>query len=283
MIDLRQAGAYRMVFGGVPPDQRDPPETLLPEAVRRERLHDTLCELRELSHSGDNWLPRKDIDIAKSYVAGDIYLCLIVQPGNGSVFPQVGYCYAFIQPSFASEHDADFGVGDMQVSHQHAGIHRAHWDKTPVFVDVAEPTQCPEGRIPSFVRFEVHDHLLDIWRDANHFSFFSFDGLGSSFDVVGGFPKGEVNMTNIIDASASGYGHHQLVESGPQVVNGLRDEKEKTVGNASRQLDLRQAISALRITLYNKSVGLTFEQGNDFPFHLVDVIIGPANFNSRTA
>jgi hypothetical protein len=279
----RQAGAYRMVFGGWPEGSRRPSGKLLPEAVRRERLDDTLSHCRELAQRGNHGRSIEDINIAEGYLRGDLNVVLVATPLDSAMLSQVRYHKAFCQIPRSTNHYPDSAVSDVQVAHERGASYRPHGDQIAVFVDIAKSAERPQILVSSLVRLEVLDHPLDIGRNANHFSLFSIDRLGRSFDVVGGFAKGEVDVADVLDASATGDCYHQLVESRSQMVDSLRDEKEKTVGETPRQLDFREAISTLRVTLYNKSVGLTFEQGSDFPFHLIDVIIGSANFHSGPA
>jgi hypothetical protein len=269
-----------MIFGA-PSWLRGKIPRLTPESLRSKRHDDALSNCREIAKRGHHRRTLKNVNVAESYLAGNLYMRLIAAPLDRPFGSEVRYYYAFFKIPAAGNYEGDLCIADKQILHDTRCANCTHWDEIAVLVDVAQSTQRPETIVSSFVWLKVDDPLLDVGRNADEFSLLSLDGLSLSGDIVSIAGEGKVDVPNIFASSASGDSDHKLVEAGTKVVDRLGNQKKEAVRDAISHFDFSEAISRLRIRLDDNGIRVAIKDCRDFPFDLIDVRVGPINFDAR--
>jgi hypothetical protein len=76
---------------------------LLPEAVRRERLHDSVNKLREVMQRYAHRLTLEKLNISEHYVSRHIKIILVFAAGQYSISLRLKCYYVLIKPSYFRE------------------------------------------------------------------------------------------------------------------------------------------------------------------------------------
>src|SRR5215218_3549065 len=98
---------------------RAPVQLLLPEAMRRERLDDVLCKLRQLVKGFDYRVPLENVNLAERYAAGNLDVWRVFSTKvDDAVCPEVRDCHAVIQAALGSRDEPDLAIHDPDVTHE---------------------------------------------------------------------------------------------------------------------------------------------------------------------
>ncbi len=196
-----------------------------------------------------------------------------------------GECVACFQRESISQSrrsfgDNAFGAPSYQVVAQlpmEAGIDerdgRTSGHQKAVLIDNVEAMETPQGIIPSLVWLDSLDGIYSILPHAIYLS------RKSSLLILGSrhtFADWETNILGRFglrsdpDESA-----RQVVQSASQVLNRVSSDQTEMNWNRSNFCDCVGSLSALRISLYESAIRVSFAEVDSGTHEIVDVLIGP--------
>jgi hypothetical protein len=141
-----------------------------------------------------------------------------------------------------------------------------------VLINNVQTVEFPETSIPTIVRLEQVD---EAFRPRLHSLYFS-PIMGFVFGRS--FVNGKARLVRRRAASSLYQFPRQVVESAPQVVNGVPGDQRETVGNRNSRLGEMDFLSSLSIMLDSESIRVCVPVVKDSVFQITDVVIGPFDF-----
>ena len=247
--------------------------------------------VNELAHLVKKWNDRltlQNLRLCERYLNNEIHI--IVQLALTGTSGQAKLCdyvavfqYADCVTRSKVERLLPNGIGPFDVravltqpftavsqSVHHDASHRGSAnDEMSVLVDIIQLVDQPEGLAPSIIRLGSVDEFFRARIDSLYLS----QKLGFVFgrDIVNG------ELVRLARCSAVGLNElpNQMIEGGPQVVNGIADDAGKIVREFGQDFDPKDCASRLRVLLGNDSVTVGFAKGDKSLLKIVDVMFGP--------
>lgn len=252
-------------------------------ALRQERVErgdDPLGEVRKLM---ERWEGRFTLDyprLVERYLKRELQIVVVLVAfaasglGNAEDFCAV----------FERELPVCDAEGDRHGSRWHSADGGGREDDVPVgcpdgeqesvLIRNVETVQTPEGVVPSLVRLQRGDHVFRGVADALCYS------RRFGFVILPGPPNRERRFVGGVVA----VGEHELVdekiEAGPQVVDGVADNRAPTGRRLFADLHAPDLVARVRLVLCEDTVWIGPEECPDLGIKLVDVLLGPLNLDS---
>jgi hypothetical protein len=141
-----------------------------------------------------------------------------------------------------------------------------------VLVDNVKAVEFPETSIPTLMRLERVD---EAFRSRLHSLYFSSI---TGFVFGRSFVNGKARLVSRRATSSLYQFPRQVVESAPQIVNGIPRDQSETVGKRIPLLNPMDFLSSLSIMLDEESIRVCVPLIKDSVFQITDVVIGPSIF-----
>lgn len=190
----------------------------------------------------------EDGNIAKGYLAGDLYLCVGMVWRDRPRLPQFADCYAFIeavQPSINYDASDRIFYGEMANAPQIPPV--CGGDKLKVLVNVRETKDGAEFIVPSIVRFFPYHQLYKIGVDPRGIF------LPAGLESLKAITSRELDLFNIGDRIAKPReGDRNLIKSGPQVVDNFGGKDVNHLGGNFGQSDFGKFVASVLINIDEK-------------------------------
>lgn len=248
------------------------------EETSLKRQQDALDQIRQLVEDANNWLTFDGLNFAERYIKGQINLAFDFRvTGEGHhhrAFIEripIGVCRE-------TEGTADIDRNSIarvdrraEQTGTNAGTHGPYRDNFTVFIGDIEFIEGPQKVIPSRVCLEPPNHIDGIRVELLYFLF----DLG--FKYLSVFPKGEIDARrarrSIRFREAAGH----LIETDAQVMYGVGGNQTNVAWDSSTQLDLNVFADAIRVVLFEHSIGFGLNKGYNNAVQIVNVAFGPFN------
>jgi hypothetical protein len=231
-------------------------------------------KLVKLANDGFSFI---DGNIAESYLAGNLYLCIGIV--ENSAVSQVGHCYAMVkavQSPVKDQSDLSPTGSEVRCASDLASIRSSN--DFEMFVDVAKSEDGAKCFVPapSIIRFQSKHELYKI--GINAFGV----GLTAGSEPLHAIARGEIDLLDVGfgDGNASQL-HGDLIQDGSQVINDLSREDVSFFGRLGAQFYLQKIVSGLRINLDNKFRSASLEKDVLDICELDQKLLCPLNFQSR--
>lgn len=228
-------------------------------------LHDARDELCELMQRWDNRLSLERLSPAKHYRECRLSLALKLKVSGHSRYAKFSATGNGEGAVFKS--DAPGPTIDVrQASHGY------HWNQQQVFVCDVHLVERQEGVVASLVRFDLVEDtgndigMGDLYVSLAKGTFHLLSSLTNrKLDVLCGpiRPSDELAC--------------DVINSGPQIVQGVADDKGNLLGEGLRDSELEDVVSGLRIFLDAKSIKISLEEVVQDGVQIEDVLLGPFN------
>lgn len=234
-----------------------------PGRLRFDGPEDALNFIRDFVERGDRLPAPKNLDIAKEYVEGRVDLVMHLRAApDAHVFDLVFRRVPPIVTKLAGALDAT--ARQTQAIDQGGCAER---DKDAVRLDVPYGVQSPQGLIPSLVWAETFHERADCRGNVNEFPVQLF------VDSRGGWREREAGLCGGgAGSQRDGAGVHRVVESVPQVAEGVLGHSSGFAGEARRQSDLVHVLAGVSVVVDHAGVWLSIKECLDPSFEIVDVI-----------
>jgi hypothetical protein len=252
---------YRAPSSG---DQSDPPR------LRFRTRDDTLDFLHHVSEDGDNWLAANNINFAERYEKGEVVV--VLELSAGAHLSQYHLIFSAVPPKGARVGylrrpcDETTPAGDLKERN-------ADLNQGLVFCHIAALVQCPNKVVPSFVWFEPAKERQDIRRNI----FAASPTYNIRFKLCGAVGNRKVRILGIRSPSQRRANVAHLIQRRAQSLKNLHGERRKLGRNALNKLALVNCANSVRVSLFNASVGVSFEEFGNPPIKITDVLLCAAN------
>jgi len=172
--------------------------------------------------------------------------------------------------------------GSLEVRHG-----RADGYQEAVLVDIVKLIESPENIVPSLVRFGRVDRIYCRLRHALYFSFTRGFVLRGTLRIDNGKTDSLAFCRSQGDSLSQGSDLHQIpskiIKRASHVVEGIssnqRDNRRHGLGPS--EIMLSDCLGKLRIWLDTNSVRIPVQEFSDFPFQILDVLVGPCGLYSH--
>jgi len=225
---------------------------------------DALNFASEIAQNGKDWLASKRLDIAKSYSKGHVdivvHCCMSNHPGD----------YDFV---FSSVPRRGMVVKDSLVKITPSNKLRlsdinSRMNDGSVLVGITNLVESPQGRIPSFVRFEPHKDRLDFIQHV----------LGLGFEVVEKLPscisKREGSAIHVFPRDN---GTGTMIQSRSQILNGRNSEFGDSRRKSACEFDLVEHVNTLSIKLGDSFVRVRRKKQGHLKFEFLNIFLCPSD------
>ena len=251
-----------------------------------ENFDDSLNQVRKFAECGNNKLVFENFSISKSYIEGRLHILVFF-----CIAGEVEEYFAFFrnkQRPTPGDHDGFFlggWVGSEEVweSQRSKSIRITDSIVYPadalglredkvVFIGNVHSVKPPETIISSEVRLQAVNSLFI--GDANAL-YLSGSGRCVLAQTVG---NREIRALRKGASSVFDEGHHEMVKSRPEIVNGVSDDQTDARIDFSDILDHVLGKCRLRIVLRPERAWICFEKDVYPRIYITDVMVGPIDF-----
>jgi len=231
-------------------------------------LDDAQNYARHLAQAGRNWASTKYWDFPKLYTEGKLNIVV-----NCSLAEGFG--------------NYDFVFSAIPVRSKRQGVVRSHaptvlkngvldsnsrFDDGFMLCSVADFVECPQGRIPSLVRLEVHKERLDLLGQMFVSSVAGEGGVHVSPRIV----KGKVSPF-----AARHSGRRGMIQSRAKPFDDLNDISNDVIRHRIEP-DFVQRVKGFRISLFESSVRLRIEVNKRSAFQFAHLLCCPLDSEIST-
>lgn len=244
---------------------------------RSETVDDAIHEAGDVLERWEQRLTIDNPDFIERYKKGEIQVLLDVSAG---IVPKQ---YVIVFQGTPKVGDADYPRIKfrrfwkqlrIKARQMHAEICSGNSDRQTVFLDNTQAVQTPENvALASAVWLDSADYVYSVLPHSLYLSHsfgFVFRGTLADREITFPFP----DVCSVPETTS------QIVESGAKVLDGIaRNSRDGQVD----WLNVREAIrgSALCINVSDNAVWLTFKELLDGSLKIVDVLVGPFDFDGN--
>ncbi|MGB8065083.1 MAG: hypothetical protein WCF26_24570 [Candidatus Sulfotelmatobacter sp.] len=222
---------------------------------------------RQITQDAKNWHIGKNWNPAKGYAEGHINIVL-----TGRIARHLGN-YDLVLSAIPCRSRAAKYTGKRRIG---VGIPNkldlsyidSRLNNGAMFMGISELVQAPQGRIPSFVRLELHKKRLDFWRDV----------LGFGFEVSLEFlPRISERERGALPEVPRNGRAGSMIQRRSQVLKC----RNRTLGNGARhslsEADFVNIVGSVSITLSNSFVHVQREKKSAQFFQVLNVVLCPSD------
>ena len=230
---------------------------------------DALDFARRSVEKSQNWLARNSLDFAKRYKEGEleivIHLSVVARAEEYDLV-------FFAVPVVSGDRSAS---RDSHIASMKPGGGRAHRDDEPMIAFPANPVECPNYVVPSFVRVETPKEREDIrWEILAIAS-------ESIFKLSGRVGDGKMNTIGSASSRGNSDRVHRLIEGGSQAIDHIVGEVGVPVGKQFRESDFVKLVNAIRVGLNETHVWFFLEKLLDPSIKIANLFLCPRDPSFR--
>lgn len=210
----------------------------------------------------NEWMASHNVNVAEGYVNGDVDIVARVHFGGADGV------HDFILSRIPS------GVDYSQRARQRPEATKNHSVQTSrqrthhvVFVHVSGMINCPKDRVASTVRHEPAHDRYDI--RGNIFT----PPLDETFKLLGVISEREVGTPGMTDPRCLRGGVPSVIQSGPEVLQGIRGDVAEHIRNIPSELDLELFTKAVRVYLNSMGPWLVVDESIPLRFKIGNVLL----------
>jgi hypothetical protein len=236
---------------------------------------------REFEQDADDGLTIEGLSLTQAYREGWLDLCYLVKISHRA--PLISG-HAFVSDVgqidqvgvFRAKHDISHSGGmplndSAQFGAGHSGGLSGQ-ENNVMFISVVETPDAPEISVPCRVGFEVMDRLNNLFAGKPYLSL-----INGSINSLG-FPR--KRELDLVQFSGSGAGHcvDGQIEGGSQIVNRVPDNETKFVWDGFLDFGAQYSLPGLRFMMQDQLKRFLTEKNIDSLIEIVDVVLGPLDF-----
>ena len=226
---------------------------------------DALNFVGQVAKNGQDWLSSEYWNFAKGYRQGKLNVvvnCAFTgRSGNYDlVFSRI--------PDRVRSHNAIGRPNTPGIVKTHILKMESGLDNGSVFGGVAYSIQCPQGRIPSFVRFELSKKRFDVLRHV--LALVSDGGVNFSLCVPERKTRSPLLSRSLHDGASA------MIQGGSKVLDDLDGVPHNGARKWPSKFDLVNFVASLTVSLRASSVALSLKKNKRSRFQFKDLFICPA-------
>lgn len=233
---------------------------------------DVLHQTDELVERWNNRLTFNNLALVKRYVKGELWVHVHLQSKVGGKAEQFCVLLQGVHP--------DVGIGKGRtVAHSQDPFFdcSADRDQVSVFLVDVESMEVVEQLVPAFVGFERADKLHSHLASALYF------GEGAGLEVFGTTVNRELNFARNRTVPGADQLACEKIQTGPEVVDSVASDCSEPKRSIRVLADpgTPYMLPRLRVILADRGIGVSLEEGFDFPLKFADVFFGPFDLDPR--
>lgn len=279
--------------------------TISPESSNKQRLkteNQVINVIERLHEQSQDRFTLNNPRLVENYIKGKLHFLILIKdalkPENQFVaFIERALPILCVGDDIESESGTKVNVsgnvdsfffkhGSRQPAPDKAGSGKVCHDRTSgyqeaVLVDVVKLVESPEAVVPSLVRFGRVDSIYGRLRHALYFSFTRGFVLRGTVRVDYGktdlFALGFAKDDPLFSTTDVNEMPSEVIEGTSYVVDGLPSEQRDSGGHRLGTGDVMmcECVGKLRMWLDSNFVRLAIQEVADFPFQVLDVLVGP--------